>query len=89
MSSPTALQLEGIINMHACMHVHVKHARKLEVAQCMSCYCWCLQGWFDDRVEARNALAKVGKLWQISGFDRAELPWMDTGDREGRMFEPV
>ncbi len=44
------------------------------------------QGWFDDRVEARNALAKVGKLWQISSFDRGDLPWMDTGDREGRMF---
>lgn len=44
------------------------------------------QGWFDDRVEARNALAKVGKLWQISAFDRAELPWMDLGEREGRMF---
>ena len=51
------------------------------------CCCWRLQGWFDDRVEARNALAKVGKLWQIAGFDRADLPWMDTGDREGRMFE--
>lgn len=45
-----------------------------------------MQGWFDDRVEARNALAKVAKLWQISGFDHAELPWMDVGDREGRMF---
>ncbi len=45
-----------------------------------------MQGWFDDRVEARNALAKVSKLWQISGFDRAELPWMDAGDREGRLF---
>lgn len=45
-----------------------------------------VQGWFDDRVEARNALAKVGKLWQISAFDRAELPWMDLGEREGRMF---
>ena len=48
--------------------------------------CFLAQGWFDDRVEARNALAKVGKLWQISNFDRADLPWMDTGDREGRMF---
>ena len=46
----------------------------------------CLQGWFDDRVEARNALAKVDKLWQISNFDRAELPWMDAGEREGRLF---
>ena len=45
-----------------------------------------VQGWFDDRVEARNALAKVGKLWQISAFDRAELPWMDLGERDGRMF---
>ncbi|CAL8464844.1 g4379 [Coccomyxa elongata] len=45
-----------------------------------------VRGWFDDRVEARNALAKVAKLWQISGFDHAELPWMDVGDREGRMF---
>lgn len=48
--------------------------------------CVAMQGWFDDRVEARNALAKVAKLWQISGFDHAELPWMDVGDREGRMF---
>lgn len=46
----------------------------------------CMQGWFDDRVEARNALAKVAKLWQISGFDHAELPWMDVGEREGRIF---
>ena len=45
-----------------------------------------MQGWFDDRVEARNALAKVGKLWQIPNFDRVDLPWMDTGEREGRLF---
>ena len=61
-------------------------------AECQWCWkhptLWLLpmQGWFDDRVEARNALAKVSKLWQISGFDRAELPWMDAGDREGRLF---
>lgn len=46
----------------------------------------CVQGWFDDRVEARNALAKVGKLWQISNFDRTELPWVDAGERVGRLF---
>ena len=48
-----------------------------------------VQGWFDDRVEARNALAKVSNLWQISNFDRAELPWMDAGEREGRLFNKV
>ena len=33
------------------------------------------QGWFDDRVECRNALSKLGYLNGIEGLDRAYLPW--------------
>lgn len=33
------------------------------------------RGWFDDRVEARNALASLALLY--SGVDRAKTPWGD------------
>eukprot|EP00208_Stichococcus_sp_RCC1054_P003770 CAMPEP_0206139342 /NCGR_PEP_ID=MMETSP1473-20131121/5544_1 /ASSEMBLY_ACC=CAM_ASM_001109 /TAXON_ID=1461547 /ORGANISM="Stichococcus sp, Strain RCC1054" /LENGTH=890 /DNA_ID=CAMNT_0053533095 /DNA_START=451 /DNA_END=3123 /DNA_ORIENTATION=- len=33
-----------------------------------------VRGWFDDRVEARNALSKLPELNQY-GLDRTELPW--------------
>lgn len=34
-----------------------------------------LQGWFDDRVECRNALSKLGMLYAIRDLDRKEIPW--------------
>eukprot|EP01023_Acetabularia_acetabulum_P020462 TRINITY_DN2064_c0_g4_i1.p1 TRINITY_DN2064_c0_g4~~TRINITY_DN2064_c0_g4_i1.p1 ORF type:complete len:660 (+),score=142.08 TRINITY_DN2064_c0_g4_i1:3-1982(+) len=37
-----------------------------------------VKGWFDDRVEARNALAKLPYLQQIQYLNRKTLPW--TGD---------
>lgn len=33
------------------------------------------QGWFDDRVECRNALSKLGMLYAIRDLDRKEIPW--------------
>lgn len=33
------------------------------------------QGWFDDRVECRNALSKLGYLYAIRDLDRREIPW--------------
>lgn len=45
-----------------------------------------LRGWFDDRVEARNALSKL-PLLRATGMDTTELPWCsddddcDRGDR--------
>ena len=37
-----------------------------------------LQGWFDDRVEARNALSKLPALEQNQELDRRELPWTNS-----------
>lgn len=37
-----------------------------------------LQGWFDDRVEARNALSKLPALEQLKNMDRRELPWTNN-----------
>lgn len=47
------------------------------------------QGWFDDRVEARNALAKAVQLWEVSSLDRSDLPWMEWGERETRILPQV
>jgi hypothetical protein len=33
------------------------------------------RGWFDDRVEARNALAKLEYLYALVDLDRSGLPW--------------
>ena len=33
------------------------------------------QAWFDDRVECRNAVSKLGYLNSLKDFDRAFLPW--------------
>ena len=42
----------------------------------------CLQSWFDDRVECRNALSKVSTLAKFDAdLDRKELPWMETDER--------
>lgn len=42
-----------------------------------------VRGWFDDRVEARNALQKLSILAQLDGkLDRSTLPW--TTDEDGR-----
>ena len=44
-----------------------------------------LQGWFDDRVEARNALSKLHHLNNIRSLDRREIPWTrDAGERPPR-----
>jgi hypothetical protein len=45
-----------------------------------------VQAWFDDRVEARNALVRVGRLWQVKSLDRSELPWIEWGEREPRVL---
>lgn len=37
-----------------------------------------LKAWFDDRVEARNALSKLPYLQQIPYLDRKNLPWQRT-----------
>ncbi len=37
-----------------------------------------LQGWFDDRVEARNALSKLPVLESLKGMDRREVPWTNS-----------
>lgn len=34
-----------------------------------------VRGWFDDRVEARNALSKLSYLYALTKLDRRELPW--------------
>eukprot|EP01026_Neomeris_dumetosa_P081707 TRINITY_DN92262_c0_g3_i5.p4 TRINITY_DN92262_c0_g3~~TRINITY_DN92262_c0_g3_i5.p4 ORF type:complete len:136 (-),score=16.99 TRINITY_DN92262_c0_g3_i5:714-1121(-) len=34
-----------------------------------------VKGWFDDRVEARNALAKLPYLQQIQYLNRKQIPW--------------
>jgi hypothetical protein len=33
------------------------------------------RGWLDDRVEARNALAKLEYLYALVDLDRSELIW--------------
>lgn len=37
-----------------------------------------VRGWFDDRVEARNALSKLSYLYQLTKLDRRTLPWGDA-----------
>eukprot|EP00879_Flechtneria_rotunda_P018943 GHRR01019886.1.p1 GENE.GHRR01019886.1~~GHRR01019886.1.p1 ORF type:complete len:681 (+),score=219.20 GHRR01019886.1:600-2642(+) len=34
-----------------------------------------VRGWFDDRVEARNALSKLQYLYALVDLDRSALPW--------------
>lgn len=45
-----------------------------------------LQGWFDDRVESRNALSKL-PLLNATPLDRKDLPWScdPESDREERV----
>lgn len=38
------------------------------------------RGWFDDRVEARNALSKLEYLYALVDLDRSALPWGRAGD---------
>eukprot|EP00884_Botryococcus_braunii_P000647 jgi/Botrbrau1/10583/Bobra.0358s0006.1 len=47
------------------------------------------RGWFDDRVEARNALAKVPLLWEVRSLERSELPWLEPGEREPRLYAAI
>lgn len=42
-----------------------------------------VRGWFDDRVEARNALAKLEYLYALVELDRSALPWGPAPD-EGK-----
>ena len=44
-----------------------------------------VRGWFDDRVEARNALVRAADLWSVAALDRSELPWMEWDEREARL----
>lgn len=34
-----------------------------------------IKGWFDDRVESRNALSKLEFLYSLVTLDRSDLPW--------------
>ena len=44
-----------------------------------------MQGWFDDRVEARNALSKVAQLKnKDQRISRKELPWMEREESAER-----
>ncbi|KAK9805281.1 hypothetical protein WJX72_010844 [[Myrmecia] bisecta] len=46
------------------------------------------KGWFDDRVECRNALAKLPMLEAINTkLDRSDLPWCNAGDRLVRIWD--
>ena len=48
-----------------------------------------VQGWFDDRVEARNALSKVKGLREsMVDMDYHDLPWIEKDERESRLFNP-
>ncbi|KAI8466586.1 MAG: Mur ligase [Monoraphidium minutum] len=40
------------------------------------------RGWFDDRVEARNALSKLEYLYSLVDLDRRELPWSTGSDAD-------
>jgi len=44
-----------------------------------------VRGWFDDRVEARNALVRAADLWGVAALDRSELPWAEWDEREARL----
>ena len=39
------------------------------------------QGWFDDKVEARNAVVRVAQIFDARAIDRRELPWVMAGTR--------
>ena len=49
------------------------------------------RGWFDDRVEARNALARVVDLRTVDPkkMDRSELPWEQPEERDSRAVNAV
>ena len=48
-----------------------------------------LQGWFDDRVEARDALSKLkGLRDSMTEMDYHDLPWIEKDERDGRLFNP-
>lgn len=39
------------------------------------------RAWFDDRVEARNALATVKLLEKMKTIDRSKIPWVRNNDK--------
>eukprot|EP00882_Tetradesmus_deserticola_P024189 GHRQ01026422.1.p2 GENE.GHRQ01026422.1~~GHRQ01026422.1.p2 ORF type:complete len:113 (+),score=29.37 GHRQ01026422.1:127-465(+) len=45
------------------------------------------RGWFDDRVEARNALSKLEYLYALVNLDRSELPWGKPDDAKSVVVE--
>ncbi|WIA32264.1 hypothetical protein OEZ86_003110 [Tetradesmus obliquus] len=45
------------------------------------------RGWFDDRVEARNALSKLEYLYALVNLDRSELPWGKPDDAKTVVVE--
>ena len=72
--------------------------RSADVDHCLAAvtgsmaYCFTplrLQGWFDDRVEARNALSKLKGLREsMVDMDYHDLPWIEKDEREMRLFNP-
>lgn len=46
-----------------------------------------MKGWFDDRVEARNALSKLQYLYALVNLDRSSLPWGHNADEKSVVIE--
>ena len=46
------------------------------------------QGWFDDKVEARNAVVRVAQIFDARWLDRRDLPWLEPGERRRPQFRP-
>ena len=50
--------------------------------------CALRQGWFDDKVEARNAVVRVAQIFDARWLDRRDLPWLEPGERRRPQFRP-
>ena len=50
--------------------------------------CASRQGWFDDKVEARNAVVRVAQIFDARWLDRRDLPWLEPGERRRPQFRP-
>ncbi|KAK9840910.1 hypothetical protein WJX81_000011 [Elliptochloris bilobata] len=44
------------------------------------------RGWFDDKVEARNAVVRVAQIFDARWLDRRDLPWVEPGERKRARF---
>lgn len=48
---------------------------EVPLSEVMSLPTGTLRGWFDDRVECRNAVSKLGYLNSLKDLDRSTIPW--------------